>query len=551
MMAGKDQRKKPGKPGAGGKPKAASGPVIETAPLSRPESGDSPASSHPAVRSKLVGSGGDHPAMSLRGTRPDSAKATAATADAGKAGQDQTARPSSTPPARDAVSDAKPATGTTRAEKPPSEASSLSSALDKATDPPSAGAVPKVTSEPRAGSGPTKTAGGGADRPPPPAPRRGGFWPLALGGVVAAGLGAAATWYVIPNLPEGWRPGPVAEAPAIDTEALKQQIIAELPAPAAAMPDSDAIDAAVGAALADAQSGIEATARAAAEQEVTRRLAEAGAGADSTTELAAALQAQDERIDVLGQRLDDLASASAGDTPTDSAPVSTGAGSASTAVLAPGALDEMRKELDGLQADLDDLAFRPDPEPGASAEDLARIDARIAEAEPRLDALEARLSGLSAAMRAGEALRSGDADALAGATQALTDAGLDDAARLAADVPTLAQLQDSYDRAARAALKAARAASPPDNVFSGIGAFLADQTGARSVRPRGGDDPDAIQSRAGALVEAGDIVGALNELDAMPEAGRDAMSGWLTDANAWVAVQDALGKITQPAISSE
>lgn len=544
MMAGKDTRKKPGKAGTGGKPQAASGPVIETAPASRPESADSPASSHPKISSKLVGSGGDHPAMPPRGAGPDSAKTTTETAGAGKTGQDQTVRPSSTPPAGGAVSDAKPDIETTRVKKPLSEAASAASASTTTSGPPPTGAVPKVTSDPPSGGGPTKTTGAGAGHPRPPAPRKGGFWPLAFGGVVAAGLGAAATWYVIPNLPEGWRPGPVVEAPSIDTEALKQQIIAELPAPDATIPDSDAVSAAVAAALADAQPAIEATARAAAEQEVSRRLAEAGAEADSTTELAAALQAQDERINALGQRLDELASASAGDSPTD-------AGSASTAVLATGALDELRNKLDGLQADLDELASRPDPEPGASAEDLARIDARIAEAEPRLDALEARLSGLSAAMQAGEALRSGDTDALADATQALTDAGLDDAARLAADVPTLAQLQDSYDRAARAALKAVRAASPPDSVFSGIGAFLADQTGARSVRPRGGDDPDAIQSRAGAAVEAGDIVGALSELDAMPEAGREAMSDWLADANAWVAAQDALDKITQPAISSE
>ena len=36
--------------------------------------------------------------------------------------------------------------------------------------------------------------------------RRGGFLPLVLGGVVAAGLGAGATFWAIPHLPPEWRP---------------------------------------------------------------------------------------------------------------------------------------------------------------------------------------------------------------------------------------------------------------------------------------------------------------------------------------------------------
>lgn len=73
-----------------------------------------------------------------------------------------------------------------------------------------------------------------------------------------------------------------------------------------------------------------------------------------------------------------------------------------------------------------------------------------------------------------------------------------------------------------------------------IGDFLRVQTGARSVEPREGDDPDAVLSRADAAVKAGDIKGALGLIATLPQAGQDAMSGWTGKAAVWVQAKDAL-----------
>ena len=76
--------------------------------------------------------------------------------------------------------------------------------------------------------------------------------------------------------------------------------------------------------------------------------------------------------------------------------------------------------------------------------------------------------------------------------------------------------------------------------------FLKAQTGARSVAPREGDDPDAVLSRANASVEAGDIAAALDEIQALPENARQvpAMAEWLAGAQAYNDAQAALSDLT-------
>ena len=59
-----------------------------------------------------------------------------------------------------------------------------------------------------------------------------GFWPVVLGGVVAAGLGSAATIWALPNLPAGWlpdQPAPAAApaaAPEVDVAAIRSDAVA-------------------------------------------------------------------------------------------------------------------------------------------------------------------------------------------------------------------------------------------------------------------------------------------------------------------------------------
>jgi hypothetical protein len=61
----------------------------------------------------------------------------------------------------------------------------------------------------------------------------------------------------------------------------------------------------------------------------------------------------------------------------------------------------------------------------------------------------------------------------------------------------------------------------------------------RSLTPRAGDSPDAILSRAEAAVGAGDLAGAIAELNTLPPAAQAAMADWIKAATARHAVVEA------------
>ena len=65
------------------------------------------------------------------------------------------------------------------------------------------------------------------------------------------------------------------------------------------------------------------------------------------------------------------------------------------------------------------------------------------------------------------------------------------------------------------------------------------------MTPKEGDDPDAVLSRAEAAVAAGKLQDALNELAALPEAARSALSSWEAAANARVAAMTAAADLAQ------
>lgn len=100
------------------------------------------------------------------------------------------------------------------------------------------------------------------------------------------------------------------------------------------------------------------------------------------------------------------------------------------------------------------------------------------------------------------------------------------AANAASGVPSISTLQTEFPGAARAALSADRATSGD----SGLGSFLQRQLGARSVTPREGDSTDAVLSRAEAALREGRLGDGLAELDALPDPAKDAMSGWMAQA---------------------
>jgi hypothetical protein len=172
---------------------------------------------------------------------------------------------------------------------------------------------------------------------------------------------------------------------------------------------------------------------------------------------------------------------------------------------------------------------------GAGSTATADIEAASAAAQARLDAAEAAaqsaarqaaLSHVRAAFESGAPLDS----ALAGlkALGATIPASLESAAD---GLPTLLALQDGFAEPARAALDASIRADMGDGWANRLTSFLRSQSGARSLTPREGTDPDAVLSRAEAALRSGDLASSLAELVGLPPAGAEAMQTWVTDAN--------------------
>lgn len=212
------------------------------------------------------------------------------------------------------------------------------------------------------------------------------------------------------------------------------------------------------------------------------------------------------RLDVLDARLTTL----------EAAPPGSG--------VNPAALTALQAEVQALKAQ-------------AGGIDTAAVQAALAR---EVDAARAETSQLVAETRARIAL---------GQMRAALDSGAPFAAQLpdlgevpaaladhaATGLPTLPTLRATFPDAARLALEASLNADMGATWAERIGSFLKAQTGARSLEPREGGDPDAVLSRAEAALAAGDLTTALTELDALPDAGRTAIADWRQGADARAA----------------
>jgi hypothetical protein len=193
----------------------------------------------------------------------------------------------------------------------------------------------------------------------------------------------------------------------------------------------------------------------------------------------------------------------------------------------------------------------------AELERLAReTQARLAEAEAQAEALraagaeaEAAATARAAMARVEAALNLGGpfADALA-EVQEITGTPVPPLLlELAAEgAPTLADLRAAFPDAARSALAASRQVALPEEAttMERLTAFLQAQTGARSLAPREGDGPDAVLSRAGAALDAGNLQAALTEMDALPEPGQVAMADWRRLADIRLAASAAAAELS-------
>ncbi len=376
---------------------------------------------------------------------------------------------------------------------------------------PDAVAVPEpvVMAEPAA-LGPVESGPGEFEIPPanepgsaPPPPvqppisdepkRSSGFAGMVVGGVIAAALGYGVAFYA----PLSGLTGQTDTA----LDALTGRIAALESAPAPA--------AAEDTALAGRVHALESEARTASD----------------LTPVTDAIAALDARVSAL-----------------ESAPRAENGSAASPDLMA--AVAALQDEVDGLK--------------GSGAAVSAEIEAAAVDAKARLAEAEAQAAQLK--FEAEETARKAMAHASVSRLQAALETGAPFASALASlsgqdlpavltdaaetGIPSLSALEAAFPDAARAALEASLRADMGASWSERIGSFLQSTTGARSLTPREGTDPDAVLSRAEAAVKAGDLETALTELKGLPPEGQAEMAGFAAMAEQRLAAVKAVAGLS-------
>jgi len=219
--------------------------------------------------------------------------------------------------------------------------------------------------------------------------------------------------------------------------------------------------------------------------------------------------------------------------------------------------EALAQALAKLQSDVTALAAASPIAAGQTTPPTA-VAALTAEAEARLQAAEAEAARIkadaeavakAASTRAAFGRLQAAVDSGAAFADILPELGLEVPETLAAHadtgLPGLASLQAAFPEAARAALEAALRADMGESWTERAASFLRSQTGARSLTPREGDDPDAVLSRAEAALGAGDLPTAFSELDVLPEVAQAAMADWRSKAEARQAALMALQSVAE------
>lgn len=167
----------------------------------------------------------------------------------------------------------------------------------------------------------------------------------------------------------------------------------------------------------------------------------------------------------------------------------------------------------------------------------AKSTAEAAETMARTATIRGALDKISVAMDSGLAFDDVIADldrALDGATpQALKDTATE-------GVATVQALTSAFAQSARKALATARDELDQGTGIAKFGNFLKSQFNARSVTPQGGDDPDAILSRAEAALREGRVKDALSEISSLSDAAQAQMSDWIAAATARLEATQAI-----------
>lgn len=317
--------------------------------------------------------------------------------------------------------------------------------------------------------------------------RKGGFFPMLLGGVAAAAIGFGVTTYM-------YQVGPFAAATASEEDNSTAQMQSDL----GALSDRlNALENAAAPEMPDVPDLAPVTASVAG---LTDQL---GALTGQIGGLGEQLTALDTRLTALEQRPVEAASDAAVSSFED-------------------AVAGLRQEIEDQRVQIEDMAAE-----AVEAERAAEETSRQALARAAMTRLQSSLDAGTPFAPALSDLQGVSAVEVPAALSTLAEDG----------IPSLAQLQASYPDYARDALGEARALTAEGDTQERLGAFLLNQLGARSLEPKEGDSADAVLSRAEAAVKDARLSDALSEISALPEAARAAMAPWVEQAQ---LRQDAL-----------
>ncbi|MCA8883692.1 MAG: hypothetical protein KDA50_08095 [Rhodobacteraceae bacterium] len=377
---------------------------------------------------------------------------------------------------------------------------------------------------------------------PSPAPAEakssgGGFMPAVLGGLVAAGLGFGAAIYL-----GGTGSGEVEES--LDAQARQLSgLEARIGEIAAAVADDG------GSAVETQLSGLTEQLQTQFGDVATRLDAVVSTVGGVESQLGASISAVQEKLSDLDTR---LAAVNDRLTAVEKRPLQESSEAAKAAFAA------YERELEDLKTTLGDAQ-------SLNNQVSAEMEARAAAAQAEMDAVAAKAEALQAeadakaeAAAVREALASLDGAVERGTGYATALAVLSGATEVPetlnayadSGVASLPELRRRYPESARDALDASIRETVSDDTMGRLTAFLRAQTGARSLEPHEGDDPDAVLSRAEAALAAGDLETTLSELAQLPPAGQAAMADWAADAKARLDVTQATAGLAQTLLAN-
>ncbi len=193
-------------------------------------------------------------------------------------------------------------------------------------------------------------------------------------------------------------------------------------------------------------------------------------------------------------------------------------------------IEGLRAEMDTMAAQLGVLSQRVEE---VNEEAEARMDEILAEAKSaELQAEEiarqtAILDAQSTLLAAAQSGRGFEAELAALA--ALNDAAVPEIVNnnAGSGLPSLAVLEEDFTQASHLAIRASIKSEAGDGTLSKVSAFLQSQVATRSLAPQDGEDTDAVLSRMGAALSAGDMSLVLEEANALSENARAPLSAFL------------------------